>query len=170
MLVTDRERLKEEIHAWADQYGHSRTALMPILQEVQARYRHCSEYAMQEIADLVGIHPVEVHGVVSFYSFLTTEPQGKFVVRVCQTMSCDMAGKDRVALQLVNDLDIDFGETTPDGMFTLEWASCIGMCDQGPALLINDKVYSKVTPNQVHDIIEECRATYGVHALQKEGH
>ncbi len=65
--------------------------------------------------------------------------------------------RTRVARQLENDLGISFGETTPDGKFTLEWANCIGMCDQGPALLVNDKVYTRVTPDKVHEILEECR-------------
>ena len=83
-------------------------------------------------------------------------------------MCCHMQGKDRVARQLETDLGIKFGETTPDGRFTLEWANCIGMCDLGPALLVNDRVYTQVTPNEVHQIIEECRKVFGVHAVQQE--
>jgi len=112
-----------------------------------------------------------VYGVVSFYSFLDHRPKGKFVIRLCRTLSCDMQGKDRVARQLENDLGIRFGETTPDGKFTLEWANCIGMCDQGPALLVNEQVFTRVTPEKVHDILEGCRRTFGVYALeQKEEH
>ena len=121
---------------------------------------------MQVVADVLGIHPVEVYGVVSFYAFLRQEPQGPVRIRLCRTISCDMAGKDRVARQLENDLGIAFGETTPDGRFTLEWANCLGMCDQGPALLVNDKVFTRVTPEQVHEILEECRRTFGAHARQ----
>jgi [NiFe] hydrogenase diaphorase moiety large subunit len=79
-----------------------------------------------------------------------------------------MQGKDRVARQLENDLGIRFGETTPDGNFTLEWANCLGMCDQGPALLVNERIYTKVTPETVHDILEECRKVFGVHTLQEK--
>ena len=67
-----------------------------------------------------------------------------------------------------NDLGIEFGQTTKDGMFTLEWANCMGMCDQGPALLVNDRIYTEVTPEKVLGIIEECRSRYGMHALQEE--
>ena len=84
-----------------------------------------------------------------------------------------MAGKARVARQLENDLGIGFGETSTDGRFSLEWASCLGMCDQGPALLVNDVVYTRVTPAMVHDILEACRKTFGVYALEskhEEGH
>jgi [NiFe] hydrogenase diaphorase moiety large subunit len=85
-------------------------------------------------------------------------------------MPCDMAGKDAVARQLENDLGIAFGETTPDRQFTLEWANCLGMCDQGPALLVNDRVYTRVTPEQVHDILMDCRRRYSPHGTaRKEG-
>ena len=167
MLVTEQEKLRDFIRELAEKYGKDRSALIPILQAVQKRYYYVSSYAMQEVADLLGIHPVEVHGVVTFYSFLTEKPQGRFVIRLCQTIACDMAGKDRVARQLENDLDISFGETTEDGVFTLEWTNCLGMCDQGPAMLVNDRVYSRVTPEQVHGILEECRSQLTPAAAQK---
>ena len=93
---------------------------------------------MQVLADLLDLHPVEVYGVVSFYTFLNSEKKGRYVVRLCQTISCDMAGKDAVAAALREALGIEFGETTEDGVFSLEWANCLGMCDQGPAMLVND--------------------------------
>ncbi len=171
MLVTERERLRDEITALADQHGRQRSALIPILQEVQRRHLQVSDYAMQVVADLLDIHPVEVFSVVSFYSFLDERPKGRFIVRLCRTVSCDMAGKAAVARQLENDLGIGFGETTPDGRFTLEWANCIGMCDQGPALLVNERVHAKVTPERVHEILEACRRTFGIYAMaQKEEH
>jgi len=157
MLVTEQERMKDQIVAWAQQYGSDRSAMLPILQELQKQYGHCSDYAMQAVADTLGLHPVEVHGVVSFYEFLTTEPQGRFVIRLCRTITCDLAGKDAIAQQLRNDLGVDFGRTTDDGMFTLCWANCLGMCDQGPAMLVNDKVYTQVKPEDVADILTECR-------------
>ena len=105
---------------------------------------------------------------LTFYGFLDEQPIGHFVIRLCRTISCELAGKDTIARQLENDLGITFGETTPDGKFTLQWASCIGMCDQGPALLVNDRVYTRVTPDMVHIILEECRSTFGLHAVLKE--
>jgi len=164
MLLTERDRLHRELVQLVDQIGQDRSALLPILQEVQRKYFHISEYSMQVIADLLGIHPVEVHSVVSFYSFLDERPQGQFVIRLCRTATCDMAGKDQVARQLKNDLQIDFGQTTADGKFSLVWANCLGMCDQGPALLVNEKIYTRVTPEKIHGILAECRQVFGVHA------
>ncbi len=166
MLVSQQQKLQEEIHALVAHHGRTRAALMPVLQELQQKYASVSDFAMQVIADELGIHPAEVYGVVTFYAFLHHEPRGRFQVRLCQTISCDLAGKARVARQLENELGIRFGETTADGRFSLEWASCLGMCDQGPALLVNDRVYTRVTPEQVHQIIEDCRKVFGAHAAQ----
>jgi len=172
MLVTEQQRLREELVELADRYGRSRSALMPILQEVQRKHFHISQYCMQVIADLLDIHPVEVQSVISFYSFLDQEPLGQYVIRLCRTITCEMAGNDHVARQLENDLGIRFGETTPDGKFSLRWANCLGMCDQGPAMLVNDEVFTRVTPEGVHGILEECRRKFGVHATAalKEQH
>ncbi len=171
MLPHEIGGLNEDIRAWAAESGNTRSALLPLLQKVQRKYNQIPEHAMQVIADQLDIHPVEVYGVVSFYSFLDHAPKGRFIIRLCRTISCDMAGKDRLARQLQNDLGVEFGQTTSDGKFTLEWANCLGMCDQGPALLVNDKVYSGVTPEKVHEIIEEYRKKFGVYAVEsKEGH
>lgn len=163
MLVSEREQLRDNIKTWVAQYGANRSSLIPVLEEVQRNYGHISEYVMQVVADVLDIHPVEVDSVVSFYSFLGHKPKGRFIVRLCRTISCEMQEKERVAQQLENDLGIRFGETTTNGHFTLEWANCLGMCDQGPALLVNERIYTQVTPETVHDILEECRSTFGIY-------
>lgn len=174
MLVTERQTLKEDIGRWVEKLGVTRSSLIPVLQEIQARYHQISDYAMQEVADKLSIHPVEVYSVVTFYAFLSEGYHGRFVVRLCRTISCDLAGKDRLARQLETDLGIRFGETTPDGKFSLEWASCLGMCDQGPALLVNDQVFTSVSPDKAHEILAACRKSFGPLArhgnTQKEVH
>ncbi len=167
MLQTQQDQLTRDIEEWARIYGETRSALLPILQEIQEKYLHIGEHAIQVVANLLDIHPVEVYGVVSFYSFLDHRPKGRFIIRLCRTISCDMREKDRVARQLENDLGIRFGETTQDGRFTLEWANCIGMCDQGPAMLVNEHVFTHVTPDKVNAILEGCRRAMGVFALEK---
>jgi len=167
MLAGQQQRLQEDIRALVGRHGRDRSALIPVLQELQTTHATISDYAMQVVADELGIHPAEVYGVASFYAFLRPVSRGRFVFRLCGTISCELAGKARVARQLENDLGIRFGETTADGRFGLEWASCLGMCDQGPALLVNDRVYTKVAPDQVHQIIEDCRKVFGAHAVQQ---
>jgi [NiFe] hydrogenase diaphorase moiety large subunit len=157
MLVTEQQRLKSDIAAWVEKYGYTQDNLIPILQEIQTSYAFISESAMQIVADYLDIHPSEVYSVVSFYSFLDHTPKGQFVFRLCRSLSCEMADKDRLAQQLENDLGIKFGQTTPDGWFSLEWTNCLGMCDQGPALLVNDQMYTRVTPGKASAIISACR-------------
>lgn len=82
-----------------------------------------------------------------------------------------MVGKENVARQLENDLGIKFGESTQDGKFSLEWANCIGMCDQGPAILVNEQVFTYVTPEKIHEILEGCEKAYQNASLKKgNGH
>jgi [NiFe] hydrogenase diaphorase moiety large subunit len=166
MFVTESDKLRVGLEEIASSYAYDRAALLPMLQLIQDKKSRISEYAMQICADILDIHPVEVYGVISFYSFLNIEPKGKFIVRMCRSISCDMAGKERVARQLRNDLGINFGETTSDGKFTLEWTNCLGMCDGGPAILVNDVSHVLVTPEKVHDILEQCRERFGVHAIE----
>ena len=166
MLVGQQQRLQDDIRGLIGRFGRQRSSLIPVLQELQKSHTTISDFAMQVVADELGIHPAEVYGVVSFYAFLHHRPRGRFQIRLCRTISCDLAGKARVAKQLENELGIRFGETTPDGRFSLEWASCLGMCDQGPALLVNDRVYTRVSPEQVHRIIDDCRKVFGAHAAQ----
>ena len=167
MLAPVQERLRQDIEGWIVHNGGDRSSLIPVLQEVQKKYSRISDYAMQVIADQMGIHPVEVHGVVSFYSFLKESHKGRFEIRLCRTISCDMAGKDRIARQLENELGIGFGETTPDGRFSLEWANCLGMCDQGPAMLVNEQVFTKVTPEKVHEIVTQFKKMMDVNVFQQ---
>ncbi len=166
MLVGQQQRLQDDIREIVAQLGRDRSALIPVLQELQKRHATVSDFAMQVVADELGLHPAEVYGVTSFYAFLRQPAQGRFVFRLCRTLSCEFEGKSRVARQLENDLGIGFGQATPDGRFGLEWASCLGLCDQGPALLVNERVYTRVTPERVHEIIDECRRTFGAHARQ----
>ena len=168
MLQTEHDILSKEIIALAKKYDNKRSGLLPILQAIQEKYHHISDFAMQEVADILDIHPVEVYGVVSFYSFLQTKNIGRFVIRLCKTISCDMAGKANVARQLENELGIKFGDTTPDGNFTLEYVNCLGLCDQGPAMLVNDVAYTHVTPEKVHEIIQGCKRAFSAYVQEEK--
>ncbi len=157
MLVLEKNAITEEIENLAAKYGNGRDALLPILQELQIKHGYISDFVQQEVARILDIHPVEVYSVITFYSFLYTEPKGKYIVRLCRTISCDMAGTKSIARALERELGIKFGETTADKKFTLEYINCMGMCDRGPALLVNENVHTKLTPHKVVDIINEYK-------------
>lgn len=157
MLVMEKNAMTEEIELLVSKYGNQRSALIPILQDIQRKHKQVSDFAQQEVARLLDIHPVEVFSVISFYSFLNTEPKGRHIVRLCRTISCDMQGKAAIATAIERELGIKFGETTRDSKITLEYANCVGMCDQGPAMIINERVYSKLTPEKAVQILNELK-------------
>ena len=154
MLVYEKNALSEEIELLVEKYGIERSSLLQILQDIQRKHNHISDFAQQEIARLLSIHPVEVNSVISFYSFLHAEPQGKNSIKLCRTISCDMAGKQKIEDALIRELGISFGETTKDKKFTLEHTNCMGMCDQGPAMLINEKVFTQLDPEKAVNILK----------------
>jgi [NiFe] hydrogenase diaphorase moiety large subunit len=158
MPVTQQEQLRTEVTALVEKLGPGRSSLIPILADVKRRFHEVDAESMQTIADVLDIHPVEVYSVASFYAFLHGAPEGRFVIRLCGTLSCDFAGKDAIADALTDELGVGFDQTTDDGLFTLEWASCVGMCDQGPALLVNDQVHTRVTPETAKEIVASCRS------------
>lgn len=157
MLVSEVNNLTKEISLLVEQFGPGRQALLPILREIQNRYGHISDVAQQEIARLLDIHPVEVYGVTTFYSFLNTKQRAKYNIRLCKTISCDLMNKDGIARTLERELGIKFGEITKDERFSLEYINCLGMCDQGPAMLINNEVHTKLTPRKVVEILDKIK-------------
>ncbi len=157
MLVLEKNSITEELEALVKEHGTDRSALMPILQAVQHKHRYIPDFAQQEIARLLDIHPVEVYSVISFYSFLHSEPQGRNIVRLCKTIVCDLAGKDEVENAIKRELKINAGETTKDKKITLEHTNCLGMCDQGPAMMVNDKIFCKLTPEKAVEIIKNIK-------------
>lgn len=147
--------IKELVKGLADKYGRARESLMPILQGVVLENNYVSDVAMTEIARELDIATAEVYGTATFYSFLDTEPRGKFVIRVCKTITCDMHGKKRIIEKIEDLLKIKMGETTQDKKFTLLTTNCLGWCHQGPVMLINSTPYPNLDENKVTEIIME---------------
>jgi len=157
MLVVEKNALSEEIESYVKKYGNDRSALLMILHEIQNNHRHISEFAQQEVARLLNIHPVEVYSVISFFAFLNSNPKGRNLVRICQTISCDMKGKSGLINAIERELGIKVGETTRDNKFTVEYANCLGLCDEGPAMAINDRVYTKLTPEEAVELLGKVK-------------
>lgn len=137
----------------ADQYGRGRESLLPVMQGLVKREKYLSEYSMVEIAREMDIPAAEVFGTATFYSFLETKPAGKYIIRVCKTITCSMKGKNQLLFAIQDMLKINVGETTPDKRFTLLETNCLGWCHKAPAILINDEVYTEVTPEKIREIL-----------------
>ncbi|WP_372752153.1 NAD(P)H-dependent oxidoreductase subunit E [Labilibaculum sp.] len=138
-------------------YGEGRENLLPILQGVIEQERYLSEDLMLKIAKQMSIPAAEVYGTASFYTFLDTEARGKYVIRVCKTITCAMKGKNQVIQAIENFLKIKLGETTIDKKFTILQTNCLGWCHKAPAMLINDEVYTELTPELVVKILNEYK-------------
>ncbi|MFB6317561.1 NAD(P)H-dependent oxidoreductase subunit E [Saccharicrinis sp. FJH54] len=147
--------IKELIHELAEFHGRERTSLLPILQGVVKKERYLSEYSMKEVARELELPAAEVFGTATFYSFMENKKTGKNIIRVCKTISCSMKGTNQILLAIQDMLKIKLGETTPDGMFTLLQTNCLGWCHKAPAILINDEVYTELTPEKVRDVISD---------------
>ena len=139
----------------SDKHGRARESLMPILQGIVLKHNYLTDEAMVEVARELDISAAEVYGTASFYTFLDTQVKGKYVIRVCKTITCSMKGKSDIIQTLEDMLKIKVGETTADNQFSLIETNCIGWCHKAPAILINELPYTELTPEKVSEIIKD---------------
>jgi len=140
-------------------YGRSRRSLMPILQGIVEKHNYLTDEVMVEVAKALDISAAEVYGTASFYTFLDTQVRGKYVIRVCKTITCSMKGKGEIMQTIEEMLKIRPGETTPDRMFSLLETNCIGWCHKAPAMLINEMPYTELTSEKVVEILKSYMKT-----------
>ena len=142
-----------EIKDCIRQFGQEQGNLIPILHAVQAKCGFLSAEAMDEIADWLAIPASEVYGTATFYTLFAVEPLGKHVIRLCDSPPCHIEGSVNVRKAIEKHLGIGDGETTEDGLFTLQSVSCIGLCGVAPAIMIDDDVYGNLTPEMIPSIL-----------------
>ena len=150
-MIIENELVKE----LANKHGRTRESLIPILQDLVVRNRFLSREDMVDVARELDMSAADVFGTATFYSFLDTEPRGKYVIRVCKTISCTMKGKNEILSTIEEILKVNLGETTPDRKFSLLETNCIGWCHKAPAILINDTPYTELTRAKVTEILRE---------------
>jgi NADH-quinone oxidoreductase subunit E len=137
----------------ADQHGRKRESLLPVMQGVVEQENYLSEYSMVEIAREMDLPAAEVYGTATFYSFLEVKKMGRYIIRICKTISCAMKGKSQVVFAIQDMLKIRIGETSADGRFSLLETNCLGLCHKAPAMLINHEAYTDLTPEKVREIL-----------------
>jgi NADH:ubiquinone oxidoreductase subunit E len=135
-------------------YERKQGALMPILTDLQHRYGHIPYQAMIEIATFLDLKPGDVLDTVSFYEEYTTEPVGKYVIGVCQSIACEVCGHQAILDHIRERLDLEPHETSDDGKFTLLAMECLGACDGGPCALINEDRYDNLTVDAIDQILD----------------
>jgi NADH-quinone oxidoreductase subunit E len=149
------DKVNELIHRYPE--GKSKSALLPILHMAQQEFGGWLDVTtMDYVASLLNLQPIEVYEVATFYTMYNLKPVGKYVFEVCQTGPCMLNGSDQIIDYIKQKLNINVGETTPDGMFTLKTAECLGACGYAPMMQMG-KIYKEhLTPEKVDQIIEEC--------------
>ena len=153
-----RESLGEDIAKFIDQCRrgpHVESRLIAVLHRVQSKFGYLSEEHLDAVAQLLQVPAAKVAGVASFYHFFRLKPRGKFMINVCLGTACYVKGADRVAQKVIEELGITWGETSKDGVFTLEGSRCLSTCGLAPVLLIDDEIHGEVTPDQVPAILEK---------------
>ncbi|MDR9786401.1 MAG: NAD(P)H-dependent oxidoreductase subunit E [Peptococcaceae bacterium MAG4] len=138
-------------------YAGERGQLIRILQKAQEIFGYLPEEVQAYIAEKLEIPVSEVNGVVTFYSLFATEPKGKYTLSVCMGTACYVKGAQALMDALKEELKIDEGETTPDGVFTIKSTRCVGACGLAPILMANEDVYGKASPGEIKKIIQTCR-------------
>lgn len=140
-----------------DSYGSCRGSLIPILHDIQREMGYISSDAMEIVAERLGVTSAQVHSTATFYTLFYTKPQGKNIVRLCDSPPCHIEGSRAVREAISKELGISEGETTEDMNFTFEVVSCMGLCGVAPAIMVNDDVYGNVTPESVAGILNKYR-------------
>ncbi len=150
--------LGEPIVAFIDQcrrQPNPESQLIAVLHKVQAQYGHLADVRLDAVAQLMQVPAAKVAGVASFYHFFRLKPRGKFIINVCLGTACYVKGAERVAQKIIDELGITWGETSKDGVFTLEGSRCLGTCGLAPVVMIDDAVHANVTPDQVPAMLEK---------------
>ena len=153
-----------EIDAFIDELAEQGSLdgkLIAILHRVQEMIGYLPGEVQEHIARRLSLPPAKVYGVVTFYSFFSMVPRGKNIIDVCMGTACFVVGADKVLAEFKKQLGIEAGQTTPDRLFSLNALRCVGACGLAPVVVVNGKMYGKVTPNDVARIIDEYKGGDG---------
>lgn len=129
--------------------------LIQMLNEVQEHYGYVPMYVQEELSKFLKMPMAEIYGVVTFYSRFSLEPQGKYKISVCLGTACFVKGSQKIMDRLVERLKIEAGQTTEDGLFTIDQTRCVGACGLAPVFTVNGEVYGKATVQQVDKVLDQ---------------
>lgn len=136
-----------------EKYGCDKRNLIPLLHDLQDELGYLSPEVMETVAEQLGTTVSQVHGVATFYTLFYTKPQGRNIVRICDSPPCHIEGSRNIREAVSSELGIKPGETSEDGKFTFETVSCMGLCGVAPAIMVNDDVYGNLKPEMIPGIL-----------------
>lgn len=143
-----------EIRRLIEKYTNKKGILIPLLQDIQDLYGYVPKEAVFIIAKTLSLHPIDIFGILSFYSQFYMEPRGKNTIKVCLGTACHVMGGSEIIKYFSENLEIEEGETTKDGNFTLEKVMCLGCCGMAPVVAINNDFYGRFEIKKAQDILE----------------
>ena len=146
--------LKERIEGVLAHYPNKQAGLLPVLRLVQSEKGFISAEDERIVAALLGLRPIKVREVVTFYTLFARKPLGQFHIQVCSNLSCSLAGGERILEHLKARLGLRIGQTTPDGKYTLTEVECLGACEQAPCMMVNFDYYGNLDPEKIDQILE----------------
>ncbi|MBQ7689937.1 MAG: NADH-quinone oxidoreductase subunit NuoE [Muribaculaceae bacterium] len=145
----------EQVEAICDKFGNKPGELINVLHEAQNLHGYLPEEMQRIIARKLGIPASRVYGVVTFYSFFTMTPKGRHPISVCLGTACYVRGSEKLLEEIKRTLNIEVGQTTPDGKFSLDCLRCVGACGLAPVVTIGDRVYGRLQPKDIKTILDE---------------
>ena len=145
------------LDAVLDEYGRDAGSLIGILQKTQDIYGYLPSDVIYYVAAQTGTTPAKVMGVATFYTQFRLEPVGKYLIMLCKGTACHVNGSDRIEVAITNELGIQNGETTKDGLFTLKNVACLGCCSLSPVMMINEETFGSLTPDKAVEILNEFK-------------
>ena len=138
-------------------YEQNPSSLIPLLQKTQENFGYLPKEALEEISRYLRIPLSRVYGVATFYAQFRFEPLGKYVIKICHGTACHVNGAVNISQAITEELGIEEGQTTEDGLVTLERVACLGCCSLAPVIMINDKVFGKLTPEKVRKLMKKLK-------------
>jgi NADH-quinone oxidoreductase subunit E len=156
-MTVELERVNEII----DCYSAERMHALAILQDIQREYNFLPRQALEQTAQRLGVPEGEIYRMATFFKSFSLHPKGKYVCKVCLGTACHVMGGPRILESLERELGIEAGETTPDGMFSLEAVRCLGACALGPVVVINEEPYAHTTPDRAVKLVRRLAASEG---------
>ena len=148
--------LDDRVDEIIDLYGADRAVSLAVLQEIQQEYNYLPREALERVSERLEMDLGEVYRLATFYRSFTLRPKGEFCVRVCLGTACHVNGGPRILEAFERELGIKAGESTSDGMYSLEATACLGACAQAPFVMVNDVPYPKMTADRVPEVVEHC--------------
>ncbi|MCI9177642.1 MAG: NADH-quinone oxidoreductase subunit NuoE [Clostridia bacterium] len=147
------DKLNKELESILEPYTNSKDNLIPILNEVQVKYGYIPQIAQRKISEYLKIPMAEIYGVITFYSRFTLKPKGKYAISVCLGTACFVKGSEKIMERLKQRLQIEEGETTKDGKFSIDATRCVGACGIAPVFTVNGEVYGKATVKMLDEVL-----------------